>query len=125
MAGRPTAYKKEYNEQVIGLCRLGATDKDLANFFGVAESTVHKWKKDFSEFSESIKEGKEQSDLNVANSLYQKALNGDTTAMIFWLKNRRKDNWRDRINQEVSAPDGGPISVVERVIVEKDTNTDS
>lgn len=121
---RPTAYKTEYSEQVIGLCRLGATDEDLASFFGVCRATINNWKKSAPAFLDAIKEGKEQSDLNVANSLYQKALGGDTTAMIFWLKNRRKNEWRDKIQQEVSAPDGGPISVIERVIVEKDTNTD-
>lgn len=123
--GRPTAFKPEYCEQATGMCRLGATNDELAAFFGVALSTLNKWKKEIPEFSDAIREGKEVSDLRVTESLYQKALNGDTTAMIFWLKNRQSKRWRDKINQEVSAPGGGPISVIERVIVEKDTNTNS
>ena len=37
MAGRPTEYKEEYNEQVYKLCLLGAKDKELADFFNVEE----------------------------------------------------------------------------------------
>lgn len=119
--GRPTAYKKEYNEQVEKLCRLGATDIEIADFFGVSESTLNLWKKKHKEFSESLKRGKEISDLEVANSLYNRAkgyeqdtvkvfqfqgepiivpvkekIAPDTTAAIFWLKNRRPKEWRDK-----------------------------
>jgi len=56
--GRPTDYKVEYNEQVYKLCLLGATDVELANFFNVNEDTIYEWKKKYTEFSESIKKGK-------------------------------------------------------------------
>lgn len=74
MAGRPTKYKKEYDEQVYKICLLGATDAEIASFFEIAESTVNEWKKDHEGFSESIKRGKEIADANVAARLYQRAL---------------------------------------------------
>jgi len=122
--GRPTDYKVEYNEQVYKLCLLGATDVELANFFNVNEDTIYEWKKKYTEFSESIKKGKEYADANVANKLYNRALGyehkedkifndqgvplivptvkhypPDTTAAIFWLKNRQPAKWREK--QEV------------------------
>jgi len=72
--GRPSAFKQEYCEQVEKLCKLGATDKELADFFCVAESTINKWKKDHREFSESLKRGKLLADANVADRLYQRAI---------------------------------------------------
>jgi hypothetical protein len=72
--GRPTKYKTEYPEQTFKLCLLGATDKEIANFFEVSEDTIHEWKKVYPEFSESIKRGKSEADSNVANRLYQRAL---------------------------------------------------
>ena len=142
--GRPTKYNKEYNNQVVKLCRLGATDKQIADFFGVTEQTVNNWKTREPEFFESLKIGKLESDMEVANSLYKKATGykymiqkevklkcyddqgrqverfeivdliqeqpPDTTAMIFWLKNRDTKNWRDK--QEVSLSGGEtPISI--------------
>lgn len=119
--GRPSKYQPEVAEQAYKLCMLGATDKEMADFFGVAESTLNLWKKEHKEFSESLKRGKVLADANVANRLYQRAMgyehpedkifndNGepliiptvkhyppDSVAAIFWLKNRRKDQWRDK-----------------------------
>jgi len=131
---RPTKYKKEFAEQARKLCLLGATDKSLAEFFEVTESTINKWKVDHKEFSESIKKGKEIADAEVASKLYHRAtgyehqeddirsVNGeivitptvkhyapDTTAAIFWFKNRKKAEWRDKQDHEVTGKDGGPI----------------
>ena len=125
--GRPSQYKPEYDDQVRKLCLLGATDKDLAGFFDVNEDTIHEWKKVYPSFSESIKEGKQNADASVADRLYQRAMGfehdseeikivggeiarvpvkkiypPDTTAAIFWLKNRSKANWRDRIEQDIT-----------------------
>ena len=120
-AGRPTKYKEEYNEQVEKLARLGATDKELADFFNVTEQTINNWKLDRDGFFESLKRGKLLADANVVDSLYKRALGyehdedkifvvdgqplivptikhypPDTVAAIFWLKNRRSDAWRDK-----------------------------
>lgn len=73
MAGRPTEYREEYCEQVKKLCRLGATDKEIADFFDVVESTINLWKLEHPEFSESIKKGKIVADAEIANSLFHRA----------------------------------------------------
>lgn len=74
MAGRPTEYTLEYCEQVEKLCKLGATDKEIADFFDVDEATVNRWKLEHNEFRESIKAGKIKADAEVAHSLYKRAL---------------------------------------------------
>lgn len=71
--GRPTDYKVEYNEQVIKLCKLGATDKELADFFDVTEQTINNWKTDFPDFFESLKKGKVIADAEVAEKLFKRA----------------------------------------------------
>ena len=120
---RPSKYKEEYTEQAYKLCLLGATDKDLADFFGTSEQTINSWKKNQPEFLESIKKGKKIADANVAESLYKRACgyshpedkifndNGeplivptvkhyppDTGAAFIWLKNRA--GWRDKQDVE-------------------------
>lgn len=118
---RPTKYRLEYVSQAAKLCLLGATDVDLADFFGVSISTIDNWKIRFPEFLGSLKSGKDEADDRVERSLYQRAVgytfdsekifnaNGvilrapirehippDTTAQIFWLKNRRRKDWCDK-----------------------------
>jgi len=141
--GRPSKYKKEYAEQAYKLCLLGATDKEIADFFGVTESTLNLWKKEYPEFSESLKNGKVVADAEVAASLYKRAKgyqyvettyeNGaltksvvkevapDTGAAMAWLKNRQKDKWRDRheVDQTISNKDGQPFQVQHSVDLRK------
>ena len=56
--GRKSEYRIEFSDQALKLCLLGATDKELAEFFSVSEQTLNKWKKDYPEFLESLKKGK-------------------------------------------------------------------
>lgn len=132
--GRPSKYKPEYADQAMKFCLLGATDKQLAEFFEVDEATINRWKNSHSEFCASVKKGKDEADAVVAESLFNRAkgyshaedkifcTNGevtvvpttkhyppDATSAIFWLKNRQKSNWRDR--HEVTGEDGGPLQV--------------
>lgn len=134
---RPTDYKPEYCEQAYKLCLLGATDKELADFFSTSEVTLNAWKKRHPEFIKSLNEGKQDADARVAERLYQRALgyshpedkifnNGgeamvvptvkhyppDTTAAIFWLKNRRKGEWRDKQDHEHTGEGGGPVKII-------------
>lgn len=116
---RPTKYLPEYAEQARKLCQLGATDIQLADFFDVTEKTLNNWKLQNPEFLQSLKLGKEIPDNNVKRSLYSRAVGyshpdvdikmfegriiqteiikhypPDTTACIFWLKNRLPDEFR-------------------------------
>lgn len=130
-AGRPTKYQPAYAEQARKLALLGMTDKEMASFFEVSESTLHLWKKEHPEFSESLKAGKDDADTSVATSLYHSAIGGGTvtevkeevddqgkvvrrktvkelpanvTAQIFWLKNRQPQKWREKVVVEDETP---------------------
>lgn len=72
--GRPTDYKESYNQQAFKLCLLGAVDSELANFFEISIATLNAWKIKHPEFLESIKDGKDTANANVAHSMYQKAV---------------------------------------------------
>ena len=79
-----------------GWARDGLTDEQLAEKMEISPSTLYEWKVKYPEISEALKKGKEVVDYQVENALLNKALGGDTTAQIFWLKNRRPDKWRDK-----------------------------
>lgn len=82
-------------EQVEIIASLGLIDEEIAIILGISERTLNYWKKN-PEFLQSLKRGKLKADFQIAKSLYEKAKAGDTTAMIFWLKNRQPERWRDR-----------------------------
>ena len=136
-AGRPSKYDPAFVEQARKLCLLGATNDDLARFFGVGGGTIDRWIESNEEFRGALKEGRDEADTRVAERLYSRALGyshdavkifmpsgadapvyapytehypPDTTAAIFWLKNRRPDLWRDVQRQEHTGKDGGPIA---------------
>ena len=117
--GRPTSYKPEFCEQAAFLCGLGAIDTDLSVFFKVTSDTIYAWKRQHPEFSESLKAAKNNLDAKVEHSLFERAVGvqvegkqgvysvpPDTTACIFWLKNRRKEQWRDVQRIEHTGKDG-------------------
>lgn len=81
---------------IEGWARDGLTDEQIAHNMGISRSTLAKWKTEHKNISDVLKRGKEVVDYEVENALLNKALNGDVTAMIFWLKNRRPDKWRDK-----------------------------
>lgn len=135
--GRPSGFKPEFTAQAEKLCALGATDQEIADFFEVSVRTVHRWKADHEEFCHALKAGKESADTRVERSLYQRAIGyeqdevkifmpagaekpvyaeyrakvaPDTTAAIFWLKNRRPDLWRDKRDMSLENPDGSAIT---------------
>ena len=105
-----------------GWARDGLTDEQIAGNIGINTSTLYDWKNKFPKISEALKKGKEVVDIQVENALLKRALGyefqetrveksdkdgtkiiqilkhipADTTAQIFWLKNRRPDKWRDK-----------------------------
>ncbi len=121
--GRPSKIESVDLKLVKHYTSKGYTDKELAKIFNVTEQTINNWKKDYPEFFESLKEGKFLADSKVEASLFQRACGyshpeihisnfqgqitktpiikhypPDPTSMIFWLKNRRKDKWRDKLD---------------------------
>lgn len=124
--GQPTKYREQYNEQARKLCLMGYTDKDLADFFEVAESTINNWKIEHPSFLESLKLGKEVADAEVTASLYQRATGyshtetkvfnnqgeivthdvkriypPDPISIKYWLNNRQPERWREKVETDV------------------------
>lgn len=110
---------------VEGWARDGLTDEQIAKNLGIGIRTLYEYKEKYPQFSQSLKKGKEVVDIEVENALLKRALGydyteetteikvvdgketkavkkvkkhmaGDTTAQIFWLKNRRPDKWNDK-----------------------------
>ena len=129
-AGRPVGsdtYKPAYAAQAEKLCRLGATDAELADFFGVSVRTINTWKAQHVDFLQALKAGRTEADDRVERALYHRAVGyshavekpmvvdkavqivrytermpPDTTACIFWLKNRNPEEWRDKVVREMA-----------------------
>jgi hypothetical protein len=103
--GRKSDFRPEYILIAKACARFGAIEDEIANELHIGPATLDRWKQKYPEFRCALKAGKEASDDRVERSLYQLAIgwNGqppNATACIFWLKNRRKDRWRDVQNVE-------------------------
>jgi len=143
--GRPTKYQKQYDEQARKLCLMGHTDAQLADFFGVVESSINKWKLDHPSFSESLKAGKVMADANVTASLYERAVGyshtetkvfnnqgeilthdvkkiypPDPISIKYWLNNRQPGIWREKVEQ--SNGDDTPISKIQIEVISANCN---
>ena len=81
---------------IEGWARDGLTDEQIAGNMGISAGRLYEWKKSYHEINEALKRGKAPVDIQVENALLKKALGGDVTAMIFWLKNRKPKQWRDK-----------------------------
>ncbi len=98
--GRKSVFRPEYILIAKACARFGAIEDEIANELNIGPATLDRWKQKYPEFRCALKAGKAESDDRVERSLYQLAIgwNGqppNTTAAIFWLKNRRPDRWRD------------------------------
>lgn len=80
-----------------GWAREGLTDAQIMNNMGISNWTFYEWKKKSPEFTEALKPMKDIVDYEVECALLKNALNGNVTAQIFWLKNRKKEQWREKI----------------------------
>ena len=114
--------------KIQGWARDGLTEEQIAHNMGIAVSTLGNWKKSHLEILEALKKGKEVVDIQVENALLKRALGyefvevtkeltetglivtkkvtkqqaPDTTAAIFWLKNRKPNEWRDNRETQIS-----------------------
>lgn len=77
---------------------------------GISLSTLCEWRNKYPEISEALKEGKDDVDRQVENALFRSALEGNTTAQIFWLKNRKRLEWRDKQEIEHSGEVSNPLA---------------
>ena len=112
--------------------RDGLTDEQIATKMGICRDTLIQWKKKYPDISDTLKKGKDVVDIQVENALLKRALGyeyeevsekyemgilvekkitkkqvvPDTTAQIFWLKNRKPDEWRDKREVDVEGSAG-------------------
>ena len=114
---------------IEGWARDGLTDEQIAKNIGISRSTLNEWKNKYSDISVALKNGKEVIDRQVENALLKRAIGyeyeeisekfeggvlterkvtkkqvvPDTTAQIFWLKNRKPSVWRDKAQVDIDA----------------------
>lgn len=116
-----TGRKSKYDEFIAGKglvlvegwARDGLTDDQIAHNIGIRRSTLYEWKNKHSDFADAIKRSKEVADYEVESALFKKAKMGDTTAQIFWLKNRKPDKWRDKTDTVLTPSNGVLESLLE------------
>lgn len=110
--------------------RDGLIDEQIANNLGISPRTLYCYRNKYPQFLQALKRGKEAVDVEVENALLKRALGykytevtrelneagqlvitkevvkevqPDTTAQIFWLKNRKRDVWRDKQEVDMNA----------------------
>nr|DAQ86096.1 MAG TPA: terminase small subunit [Caudoviricetes sp.] len=86
---------------IQGWKRDGLTDEQIARNMSINPRTLEKWKANYEPIRQAIKRGRTEVNFIVENKLLKKALDGNTTAIIFWLKN----NWRDKYNDSALGPE--------------------
>lgn len=100
-----------------GWKRNGLTDEQIAKNIGINVRTLDKWKAKYGRIGQALKIGHEQANYTVEGKLLKKALSGNTTAMIFWLKN----NWRDKYNDSELSPEERKLAVARMKKLEAET----
>lgn len=93
---------KEGLIRIQGWARDGLTNNQIAEKIGISKQTFYDWLKKYPDLSDSLKENKDVVDRKVENALLKNALNGNVTAQIFWLKNRKPNEWREKREAEAN-----------------------
>ena len=115
--------------RIGGWARDGLTDEQIAKNMGISRSTLNEWAKKYPDISDTLKKTKDIADREVENALFKRAVGyeydeikekyecgvltertitkkmvvPDTTAQIFWLKNRKPSVWRDKAQVDIDA----------------------
>lgn len=100
-----------------GWKRNGLTDEQIAHNMGISVFTLNTWKRKYKQIRQALKVSREVANFVVENKLFQKAIDGNTTAMIFWLKN----NWRDKYNDSELSPEERKLAVARMKKLEVET----
>lgn len=96
-----------------GWARDGLTKEQIAHNIGIGRTTLFEWEQKEPNIANTLKKGREVVDFEVENALLKNALSGNVTAQIFWLKNRKKNEWREKVELPV---DSRELSNVEKLL---------
>ncbi|MES1972984.1 MAG: hypothetical protein V4472_11045 [Pseudomonadota bacterium] len=133
-------YKPEFADQARAMCRLGATDEELAEHFEVCVRTIYRWRNSHEAFAEAVVAGKEHADARVERALYSRAvgctvervkvfkhagdpdpvyatykvhLPPDPVAALHWMRARQREKWG---NHPEEKRDPGPVEMIEKAL---------
>jgi phosphohistidine phosphatase SixA len=103
--GRPPHLPNaDTQNKVYTLSTVGTRHEDIASVLNISHDTLVKY------YKEELDKGRIEANASVAETLFKQAKEGNTTAMIFWLKSRAK--WKESTQHEISGnPDGTPVEV--------------
>ena len=103
--GRPPHLPNaDTRNKVFMLSSVGTRHEDIATVLSISTDTLTKY------YKEELDKGRIEANASVAETLFKQAKEGNTTAMIFWLKSRAK--WKESTQHEISGnPDGTPVEV--------------
>ena len=103
--GRPPHLPNaDTRNKVYTLSTVGTRHEDIASVLSISHDTLVKY------YKEELDKGRIEANASVAETLFKQAKEGNTTAMIFWLKSRAK--WKESTQHEISGnPDGTPVEV--------------
>ena len=103
--GRPPHLPNaDTRNRVYILSTVGTRHEDIATVLSISHDTLVKY------YKEELDKGRIEANASVAETLFKQAKEGNTTAMIFWLKSRAK--WKESTQHEISGnADGTPIEV--------------
>jgi hypothetical protein len=121
---KPYIITPEIIAKCEGLAAQGLTMEQIASVLGMGCSTLYEKQNEYPELLEAIKRGRHKGVATISNALFQKAKAGDNTAMIFYLKNRSPEEWRDRREHEHSGSKENPVEIVLNYVAEDDDDED-
>ena len=103
--GRPPHLPNaDTRNRVYMLSTVGTRHEDIASVLSISHDTLVKY------YKEELDKGRIEANASVAETLFKQAKEGNTTAMIFWLKSRAR--WKESTQHEISGnPDGSPVEV--------------
>ena len=98
--------------RIQGWARDGLTEEQIAHNMGIRRETLWEWKKRYPNINNVLKVNKDIADRQIENALFKAAKEGNITAQIFWLKNRKRKEWRDKQELEHSGDIG--INIIKK-----------
>lgn len=119
--GRPTKYDPSFCDRVHAMGRQGFSKAEMAAELGIAYSNFDIWQSAHPEFQEAVKEAIRQSqawwERQGRLATFGQIEGFNATSYIFQMKNRFREDWRDRHDHELSGPGGGVIQTAVKVVI--------